>query len=77
MSMLGTFVLAAVAIGATMLAMAVGVLMRRPCLRGSCGGPKTLGDGQTIACTGCRKRDTPQLHRIGTPAPPPVPPPGG
>jgi hypothetical protein len=55
---LGTvFVLAAVLIGAAVLAMAVGVIFRRPCLRGSCGGPAVLGpDGEKISCSDCPNR---------------------
>ena len=37
-----------------MLIMAVGVIMRRPCLRGSCGGPDVLGpDGESLTCATC------------------------
>ncbi|HEX5640245.1 MAG TPA: hypothetical protein VFX81_10650 [Burkholderiaceae bacterium] len=56
---LGTvFVLAAVLIGAAVLAMAIGVLFRRPCLRGSCGGPAVIGpDGEKISCSGCPNRN--------------------
>ena len=55
---LGTvFVLAAVLIGAAVLAMAVGVIFRRPCLRGSCGGPAVVGpDGEKISCSDCPNR---------------------
>lgn len=55
---LGTvFVLAVVLIGAAVLAMAIGVLFRRPCLRGSCGGPAVIGpDGEKISCSGCPNR---------------------
>ena len=56
---LGTvFVLAAVLIGAAVLAMAVGVIFRRPCLRGSCGGPAVVGpDGEKISCSDCPNRN--------------------
>jgi len=55
---LGTvFVLAAVLIGAAVLAMAVGVIFKRPCLRGSCGGPAVVGpDGEKISCSDCPNR---------------------
>lgn len=44
-------------IGLAMLAMAVGVLLSRRCLRGSCGGPDVLGpDGESIRCAGCPRR---------------------
>jgi hypothetical protein len=56
---LGTvFVLAVVLIGAAVLAMAVGVIFRRPCLRGSCGGPAVVGpDGEKISCSDCPNRN--------------------
>ena len=55
---LGTvFLLAAVLIGAAVLAMAVGVIFKRPCLRGSCGGPAVVGpDGKKISCSDCPNR---------------------
>lgn len=38
-------------------AMAIGVIMRRPCLRGSCGGPAIHGrDGVRISCATCPNR---------------------
>ena len=52
------FVLAVVLIGAAVLAMAVGVIFRRPCLRGSCGGPAISGpDGEKISCSDCPNRN--------------------
>ena len=40
-----------------MLAMAVGVIFRRPCLRGSCGGPEILAsDGEPLTCATCPNR---------------------
>ncbi|MEM7583616.1 MAG: Na(+)-translocating NADH-quinone reductase subunit E [Acidobacteriota bacterium] len=40
-----------------MLVMAVGVIMRRPCLRGSCGGPEVLtSDGEPLTCATCPNR---------------------
>ncbi|MCP3964359.1 MAG: (Na+)-NQR maturation NqrM [bacterium] len=53
-----TTVLLTVAIFAfIMLIMAVGVIMRRPCLRGSCGGPEVLGtDGEPLTCATCPNR---------------------
>jgi hypothetical protein len=51
---LPVFGLALLAIGAAVAAMAVGVLFRRPCLRGSCGGRELRGpDGQAISCSNC------------------------
>jgi hypothetical protein len=44
-------------IGLAVLAMSVGVIFRRPCLRGSCGGPSVTGpDGQKLSCEGCPNR---------------------
>jgi hypothetical protein len=43
--------------GLTMLAMAVGVILKRPCLRGSCGGPAILAsDGEPLDCESCPNR---------------------
>ncbi len=57
MSLVTVFVLALVLIGAGVLAMAVGVIFRRPCLRGSCGGPAVAGpDGESLSCATCPKR---------------------
>jgi hypothetical protein len=51
------FALAVALIGVAVLAMAVGVMFRRPCLRGSCGGPAVIGpDGQKISCSDCPNR---------------------
>jgi hypothetical protein len=47
--------LALMAIGVA--AMAIGVMFRRPCLRGSCGGPAVLGPGgEKLSCDGCPNR---------------------
>ncbi len=49
--------LTAVAIGAAMLVMGVGVLFGNRCLRGSCGGPEVLGpDGELLTCPTCPNR---------------------
>jgi hypothetical protein len=38
-------------------AMAIGVAFRRPCLRGSCGGPDVLGPGgEKLSCGACPNR---------------------
>lgn len=51
------FLLALVAIGISVAAMAVGVMFKRPCLRGSCGGTAVLGpDGQKLSCATCPNR---------------------
>lgn len=52
------FVVVAVLLGAAVLAMAVGVLFRRPCLRGSCGGSAVTGpDGTKLSCADCPNRE--------------------
>lgn len=44
-------------VGASVAAMAVGVMMRRPCLRGSCGGTPVLdAQGQRLSCATCPNR---------------------
>jgi hypothetical protein len=51
------FLLALAIICVTLLAMAVGVMFKRPCLRGSCGGSPPLGpDGQALSCATCPNR---------------------
>jgi len=61
------FAAVALLIGAAVAAMAVGVMFRRPCLRGACGGPKAPGpDGEAPSCPGCPKRDRAETGR--TPA---------
>lgn len=70
---LPVFLLALGAIGIALAAMAVGVMFKRPCLRGSCGGPAVLGpDGDKLSCATCPNRpragDSPPRTRL---APPP------
>jgi hypothetical protein len=51
------FLLALAVIGLTLAAMAVGVMFRRPCLRGSCGGPAAQApDGTKLSCDTCPNR---------------------
>lgn len=55
------FAITLVLLGAGLLAMAIGVVFRRPCLRGSCGGPEVrTADGESLSCATCpnRKRRT-------------------
>lgn len=56
--MLGTvFLLTVALIGVAIVAMAIGVIFRRPCLRGSCGGPAVVGpDGRSLSCDNCPRR---------------------
>lgn len=47
-------------VGAAIAAMAIGVMFRRPCLRGSCGGPELkTADGQSLSCATCPNRNKP------------------
>lgn len=57
MTLFVTFLLALALFAVGMLAMAIGVIFRRPCLRGSCGGPelKTVG-GERLSCETCPNR---------------------
>ena len=56
-SIVTIFVAAALLIGVGMVAMAIGVIAKRPCLRGSCGGPQALGpDGKPLGCEACPNR---------------------
>jgi hypothetical protein len=51
------FALAVVLLGLGIAGMAIGVMFRRPCLRGSCGGPEVLGPGgEKISCGTCPNR---------------------
>jgi hypothetical protein len=57
----GTFwivlVAALVLVGASVAAMAIGVMFRRPCLRGSCGGPEVRdAQGRSLSCESCPRR---------------------
>lgn len=51
------FALALVLVSASVIAMAVGVMARRPCLRGSCGGPAVIAaNGEKLSCADCPNR---------------------
>ncbi|MCC7327684.1 MAG: hypothetical protein IT521_12880 [Burkholderiales bacterium] len=57
MTLLATFLLALALFAVGMLAMAIGVIFRRPCLRGSCGGPEvTSTSGERLSCAACPNR---------------------
>ena len=46
-----------VLIGASLAAMAIGVMFRRPCLRGSCGGAEVkTASGEGLSCATCPNR---------------------
>jgi hypothetical protein len=64
MTLLPVFLLALLLIACGVLAMAIGVIFRRPCLRGSCGGPEaTTAKGQRLSCTTCPNRRHPSQRR--------------
>lgn len=51
------FAITLVLLGIGVLAMSIGVIFRRPCLRGSCGGPEVkTADGESISCATCPNR---------------------
>lgn len=51
------FTITLVLLGVGLLAMAIGVIFRRPCLRGSCGGPEVrTADGESLSCATCPNR---------------------
>jgi hypothetical protein len=56
-ALLPVFVVVALMFGAAVLAMSVGVIFKRPCLRGSCGGNPVIGpDGEKLSCADCPNR---------------------
>jgi hypothetical protein len=56
-TLLPVFALALLAIGIAVAAMAVGVMFKRPCLRGSCGGTAVLTpNGHKLSCATCPNR---------------------
>ncbi len=57
------FAVTLVLIGAGVLAMSIGVIFRRPCLRGSCGGPEVkTASGESISCATCPNRKNKPVH---------------
>jgi hypothetical protein len=54
-ALLPVFLAALAIIGIAVAAMAIGVMMKRPCLRGSCGGAAVTG-GQKLSCGTCPNR---------------------
>jgi hypothetical protein len=50
--------LAVLLVGASVAAMAIGVMFKRPCLRGSCGGPDVRSaGGESLSCATCPNRN--------------------
>ncbi|MYN66946.1 MAG: hypothetical protein F4X11_18245 [Acidobacteria bacterium] len=56
---MGLFLLTTGVIAGVMLVMAVGLLFKYPCLRGSCGGPDVVdAEGRSLRCDACPRRRT-------------------
>lgn len=54
---MGLILLSIIGVALAMLAMAVGALVSKRCLRGSCGGPEVLGaDGKPLTCDACPRQ---------------------
>ena len=57
MTLWPVFLLTLGALAVAVLAMAVGVIFKRPCLRGSCGGPGVFSaQGEKLSCATCPNR---------------------
>ena len=62
------FLLAVAIFGSVVAGMAVGVMFKRPCLRGSCGGTPVLGpDGHKLSCETCPNRKRERAVTAATP----------
>jgi hypothetical protein len=60
------FLVVLLAIGLAVAAMAVGVIFKRPCLRGSCGGPALLtARGEKLSCATCPNRKRGAADKAG------------
>jgi hypothetical protein len=69
-ALLPVFMLSLLAIGVALAAMAVGVMFKRPCLRGTCGGPAAMGPkGESLSCATCPSR---KRHAAADGASPPA-----
>ena len=65
-----TILLSIFIFGIAMLIMAVGVIFKRPCLRGSCGGPEVLdANGQSLSCATCPNKNKNKKNREECEAP--------
>jgi hypothetical protein len=59
-TLLAVLVASVLVVGASIAAMAIGVMFRRPCLRGSCGGPEARdARGANLSCATCPNRKRP------------------
>jgi hypothetical protein len=57
-ALLPVFLLVLLLLGLGVALMAVGVIFKRPCLRGSCGGPALhTAAGEKISCATCPNRE--------------------
>jgi hypothetical protein len=57
MTLWPVFLLTLSVLAVAVLAMAVGVIFKRPCLRGSCGGPGVFSaQGEKLSCATCPSR---------------------
>ncbi len=57
-ALLPVFLIVLLLLGLGVAFMAVGVIFKRPCLRGSCGGPALhTAAGEKISCATCPNRD--------------------
>ena len=60
-SLLVVIAISVLLVGAAIAAMAIGVMFKRPCLRGSCGGPEVRdASGERLSCATCPNRKTVQ-----------------
>jgi hypothetical protein len=58
------FALTLALVGLGVLAMAIGVIFRRPCLRGSCGGREVkTASGESVSCATCPNRKRTHEHK--------------
>lgn len=65
------FLITAAAFGVIMLAMAIGVMVQKKALRGSCGGAEVFDcDGESLSCGGCpnrkKRQDQAAARRLAT-----------
>lgn len=66
-ALLPVFLVVLVLLGLGVAAMAIGVMFRRPCLRGSCGGPALhTASGEKISCATCPNRGKHARHGAHT-----------
>ena len=70
---MSTLLLAVALIGLAMAGMAVGLLSKNRCLRGSCGGPDVLdAQGESLRCGACPRNESGETAVAGQTTLPPV-----